>query len=382
MDWIPHFTSTIHWIGRVGVGMLKEIGKLSKPWIAIIDHSINIGTKKLFVVLRIEMDILYKRDKALSLEDCECIGLKICEIVNGESVKSDLEEVFQISGNPSAIIKDTDYTLNKGVTLYNETQKEPILLIEDISHVIAKSLKKEFEDTKSYKEFTKLIKDGSARIRNTDIAFLTPPKLRNKARFQNVSRLGKWGEKMMEHFNIRGRAKKGSVLEKLRKAFPAFSRLKSFILNFSKTTAVTSQVMKRLKNRGLEQSTYNECKILLKELPRSSKTAKLLREWLEKHLKVQKELGSYPMPISSDIIESLFGKFKHTIEKSSQNDMNHSVLIIPLLCGKIDIQKISNTLNSISQKELEEWKDKHIGKTMRMKRIDFLSQNIQKVGNN
>ena len=382
MDWIPHFTSTINWIGRVGVGMLKEIGKIEKPWIAIIDHSINIGTKKLFVVLRIEIDVLYKRDKAISLEDCECIGLKICKVVNGESVKRDLEEIFEIAGNPNAIIKDTDYTLNKGVRLYNETQKEPILLIEDISHVVAKSLKKEFEETKSYKQFTKLIKTGSARIRNTDIAFLTPPKLRNKARFQNVSRLGKWGEKMMEHFNVKGRAKKDSVLEKLRKAFPKFNKLKSFILNFSKTTSVTSKVMQRLKNRGLEQSTYDDCKLILKELPKSSKTAKSLRDWLDRHLKTQQQLGSYPMPISSDIIESLFGKFKHTIEKSPQSDMNHSVLIIPLLCGKIDEQRILDSLNSVSQKELEEWKDKHIGKTMRMKRIDFFNQNIQKVGKN
>ena len=52
--------------------MLKEIGEIEKPWIAIIDHSINIGTKKLFVVLRIEMDVLYKKDKAISLEECEC----------------------------------------------------------------------------------------------------------------------------------------------------------------------------------------------------------------------------------------------------------------------------------------------------------------------
>jgi hypothetical protein len=129
--------------------MLKKIGEIEKPWIAIIDHSINIGTKKLFVVLRIEMDVLYKKDKAISLEECECIGLKICETVNGESVKRDLEEVFNISGNPKAIIKDSDYTLNKGVRLYSEAQKEPILSIEDISHVVAKSLKKEFEETKS-----------------------------------------------------------------------------------------------------------------------------------------------------------------------------------------------------------------------------------------
>ena len=361
--------------------MLKEIKKIDKPWIAIIDHSINIGTKKLFVVLRIELDVLCKKDKAVTLEDCECVGLKICEVVNGESVKKDLEEIFKISGNPNAIIKDTDYTLNKGVKLYNKSRKKPILLIEDISHVVAKSLKKEFEETKSYKQFTQLIKNGSARIRNTEIAFLTPPKLRNKARFQNVSRLGKWGEKMMKHFNIRGRAKKGSILERLRLAFPGFSRLKPFILNFSKTTAVTSKIMQRLKNKGLEKSTYDECKIMLKELPRSSRTAKSLRDWLDRHLKIQQQLGSDSMPISSDIIESLFGKFKHTIEKSPQSDMNHSILIIPLLCGKISEEKISDALNSVSQKELNEWKEKHIGKTMRMKRIDFLNQNIQKVGN-
>ena len=70
-----------------------------------------------------------------------------------------------------------------------------------------------------------------------------------------------------------------------------------------------------------------------------------------------------------------------TIEKSPQNDMNHSILIIPLLCGKISEQKISDSLNSVSQKELNEWKEKHIGKTMRMKRLDFLKQNIQKMGN-
>ena len=369
--------------------MLKEVDKIKKPWIAIADHSINIGTKKLFVVLRIKVDVLYKRDKAISLEDCECIGLKVCDVVNGETVKDDLEEIFKVAGNPTAIIKDTDYTLNRGVRLYNETQEEPILVIEDISHVVAKSLKKEFEETKSYKQFTTLLKNGSARIRNTEIAFLVPPKMRNKARFQNVSRLGKWGEKMMKHFNVRGRAKKGSILERLRLAFPAFNKLKPFILHFSKTTAITSKIMKRLKTVGLEKSTYNECKLLLKELPRNSRTAKSLRDWLNKHLKIQKKLSSlesleklnsYPMPISSDIIESLFGKFKYTIEKSPQSDMNHSILIIPLLCGKINGQKISNALNSVSQKELKEWKKEHIGETMRMKRLDFLSQNIQKVG--
>jgi hypothetical protein len=225
---------------------------------------------------------------------------------------------------------------------------------------------------------TKLIKDGSSRIRNTDIAFLTPPKLRNKARFQNVSRLGKWGEKMMKHFTLRGRAKKNSILEKLRKAFPKFAKLKSFILHFSKTTSITSKIMERLKNKGLDQSTYDECKILLKELPKSSKTAKSIREWLDKHIKIQRKITEYPLPISSDIIESLFGKFKHTIEKSPQSDMNHSILIIPLLCGKTNEKNLLKALDSVSQKELETWKKENIGETMRIKRIKFLKEISEK----
>ena len=96
---------------------------------------------------------------------------------------------------------------------------------------------------------------------------------------------------------------------------------------------------------------------------------------LDKHLKIQQKLDSPSLPVSSDIIESLFGKFKHTIEKSPQSDMNHSILVIPLLCGKMSEEKISNALNSVSQKELEKWKKDNIGETMRSKRINFFKKN-------
>ena len=362
--------------------MLKEVKKVSLPWVAIIDHSINIGIKKLLVVLRVEMSVLADKGKAISLEDCECIGIKICKVVNKGTVSQDLKEIFDISGVPTAIIKDTDATLNSGVKKFIEENREDIAIIDDISHVVAKSLKKEFEDTKSYKQFTKLINNGSARIRNTDIAFLTPPKLRNKARFQSISKLGKWGEKMMDTFNKRGRAKKGSILEKLRKAFPQFSKLKSFIKNFANTTSITSKIMERLKNIGLEQSTYDECKLLLKELPRSSKTAKELRVWLDKHIRIQQQLTKHPLPVSSDIIESLFGKFKHTIERSPQTEMNRSVLIIPALCGKVDESTILRALDVAKHKDLKNWEKENVGETMKSKRLSYFNNNIQKAVKN
>jgi hypothetical protein len=115
---------------------------LSQPWLAIIDHSIDIGTKKVLVVLKVPIDILSKKGKAIQLKDCEFIGLKISEIVNGESISLALAQIFSQAGNPDAIIKDCDYTLGKGVRLWSEKQKSDVKVIEDIGHVTATALKK------------------------------------------------------------------------------------------------------------------------------------------------------------------------------------------------------------------------------------------------
>ena len=95
---------------------------MDAPWLAIIDHSIDIGTKKALVVLRVRLDALLKGGAAIRLGDCECIGLKISERGNGEIVEMDLDEIFRRAGTPKGVVKDCCATLRKGVRLWSETQ--------------------------------------------------------------------------------------------------------------------------------------------------------------------------------------------------------------------------------------------------------------------
>jgi hypothetical protein len=81
--WIPHFTSVINWTLRVGLGLLNQVKAISEPWIAIIDHSIDIGTKKVLAAPRIPLNIFSQRKGAVQPEDCECVGLHVSEVVNG-----------------------------------------------------------------------------------------------------------------------------------------------------------------------------------------------------------------------------------------------------------------------------------------------------------
>jgi hypothetical protein len=377
LGWVPHFTSVINWTLRLGLGLLKQVKPISQAWLAIIDHSIDIGCKKALVVLRVPVAALAARGSAIELSDCECIGLKVSERVNGELIALDLNTIFAQSGTPVAIISDTDATLQKGIRLYSQKQARPIAAIEDIGHVMANALKSQFENTAPYQRFIEITTQGASRLRQTDMAFLIPPKLRSKGRFQSISTLGKWGSKMLDVLAVKGRAKKGSLLARLRTALPGLLRLKPFIQRFATTTQVVAQVMGVLKNNGLNQTSYEQCHQLARALPRNCKVKKRLHVWLQKHLELQKQLLSAELPllVSSDIIESLFGNFKHVIERSPQADMNRTTLLIPALCGNLCQSTVIQALNQVSHNDLKVWEKENIPYTVRKKRQAFFGKN-------
>ena len=204
----------------MGLGLLKQVEAISQPWVAVVDHSIDIGTKKALVVLRISVDALSQRGSAIRLEDCQCIGLTVSEKVTGESIQQELNEIFSRSGCPVAVIKDADATLQKGVRLCSEDQKNPIPTVDDIGHTLANALKAQFEKMPAYKHFTTLVSHGAKCLRQTKLAFIMPPKLRSKGRFQSISKLGQWAEKMLTVFAVKGPTEEGSPLSRLRKIFP------------------------------------------------------------------------------------------------------------------------------------------------------------------
>ena len=372
----------INWTLRVGLGLLRQVAPISQPWVAIIDHSIDVGTKKALVVLRVPLEALSQRGAAIQLGDCECIGLTVAETVNGETVALHLEEIFTRSGTPVAITKDCDATLQKGVRLWMEKAHAAVPVIEDIGHVMAGALKAQFENTSNYKRFTTLAAKAAKSLRQTELAFLIAPKLRSKGRFLSIGKLACWGEKMLGALAVTGRARKGSPLAKLRAALPGFLALRPFVEHFASTAVTVSHVMETLKNKGLDRSTYEQCWQLLQQLPANSTVKQRLDEWLSRHIEIQRQLTSLPLVVSSDIVESLFGNFKHILERSPQADMNRTTLLIPALCGNPDETTISSALGHALHRDLITWEQENIPSTMRKKREAFFAHDrSQKAGN-
>jgi hypothetical protein len=222
-----------------------------------------------------------------------------------------LDAIFNQAGMPNAIIKDGDHTPQKGVRLWSEKQGLEIPVIADIGHSMATTPKQQFEKTASYKRFTALITQGANRLRQTGLAFLIPPKLRSKGRFQSVNTLGKWADKTLDVFAVQSRAKKGGLLANKHAALPGFLLLNLLSDVLQAPPKWSRKLWESLKTKALIKSAMGTVISSRKHCQKIPKPKKHLQKWLRQHLDIQKQLTDLPLLVSSDIIESLSGNFKH-----------------------------------------------------------------------
>lgn len=344
------------------MALLQGVGTVKEPWVAIIDASIDVAVQKVLVILRVPVAALQARGSAVTLQDAECIGISIADTWTGESVSRFLQETFERSGDPVAIIKDGGSDLNKGVNLLNAARKITIPVIEDLGHFAANALKAQYSTLLTFKNFLALICKAAAKLRQSDLAFLTPPKLRSKGRFQNITKLANWAALILPLLGAPGRVSSLSLAARLRAFIPRLACYRIFLEAFSKTCHIVSEFLALMKNKGLNRATYFIALAKLQELPEDSVVRKRLLGWLERQIKTQASLkiGDTPLLVSSDIIESLFGKFKLLVARNPKAEFNRIVLSIVTLCGNPSGEAISMALRDVKQSDLDHWTEKNI----------------------
>ena len=370
---IPHFTSVIHWTLRAGVALYNQVAPLPEPWVALIDCSIDIGTRKALVILRVPLRTLHKKASALGLQECECVGLEISPNWNGKSVSEALERIFTRAGVPAAILKDGGADLKKGVELYSQSHPEtPLQILDDVGHVAANLLKGHFGKAPRFVKFLKIVVRGASRIRQTNLAYLLPPKIRSKGRFQSITQLAKWAQEILKHLGKGGPPQSKADALKLNRAFAGLPALRPFLWRFCQTCSLTEQFLKLMKNKGLNAATNREARKLLAQSTAPAEIKQGLTTWLDKHLAHFHALkiprGS--LPVSSDPVESLFGKFKTIVQRNPHAELNRLIFVIPLLCGRHTPADIAAALSQCSHQQMRAQVARTVPTTLRQLRAN------------
>lgn len=133
-----YFTGRL-WLLRIGYYKLTRPKEHADDWVWIVDHTVQIGVEKCFVILGIRLCSI-PRSRCISHENVEPIALFPVKQSNGEIVWQQLEETIEKTGVPREIIGDQGTDLAAGIKKFCQNHQETCY-IYDIKHKIAAVLK-------------------------------------------------------------------------------------------------------------------------------------------------------------------------------------------------------------------------------------------------
>ena len=186
-------TTIQNWILRIGLYELQRPKEFADDWIWIVDHTIQIGTIKVLLILGIRRSKWIQLDRPLVHTDLEVLELLPVEVSNGEVVREQYAAVAQRNGVPQAILSDQGSDLQRGLKLLQNKHPD-VIGLGDVTHKVASLLKALLESDDAWMAFKTRCGTTKAAVQQTPLAHLAPPKFKTKARYMNVSKQIRLGQ--------------------------------------------------------------------------------------------------------------------------------------------------------------------------------------------
>ena len=365
------------WVMRYGLYRLLRNRRKRKDWIYIIDHTIEIGSKSAFVVLGVPLHEFRRRkaNRNLTCKDVEVLAIEIVESATGESVHQCLEETAGRFGIPVQVVSDGGLNIKAGLREFIGNHPG-VRQTYDITHASALILKKELEHDKKWLEFSRRITEAKRLLTHTPLAYLVPPKPRDKARYMNLEMMVGWAEGIC---NLSLREIEKAHRAKFREKLGWLSDFHGEIARWRAMLNVLEIAKQEVKGMGLRSGTAARFRRAAQQVrvdygggkQRGRPCAGLdeIRSKLEAHLTEQTcgmTRGAYLG--CSDIIESLFGSYKRFSSEAPVKEIGRSILAMPALAGELTPSEVKKAMETISQKKLKKWLRQNFGESLLTKR--------------
>ena len=370
---IPAASSVRWWLQRLGLYALREPLPKAGDWVLLIDHSVQIGTTKACVILGIRLcDIPYPQ-RALRFEDMHVIVVIPVEQSTGEIVDAQLEQATRRIGIPRQIVSDGGSDVKKGAALFAGRHPETAVTY-DAAHHGAIVLKRRFEDDPQWPEYIGRLGQVKSRIRQTIDTFLASPSLRPKARYMNLESLLKWSRRILE---LLDRDASGSSSRASKRAELRYGWLRDYrvsIEKWSRWEATVRASVSYVRTRGLSVDSESGLRGHLSEVPPELYDETLATELATFVRESSAAAGPGECLVgSTEVLESLFGKWKTLERQESQSGITGLILSLGALLGAWPLSRIQTALEATPVKHVVSWCQDHLPSSVQSQRRITLS---------
>ena len=368
----PSHTSIRNWTLKIGYYELNRTKEKSTDWIILLDHSIQFGREKILVILGIREHEFLKLNRPLKYTDLTTLVTVSKNNWNGYLVSEEIEKLSLQIGSIRYAVGDYGSDLKKGLPL------QGIPHIHDLSHMIALITEKLYKKDNRFIELKRKMSRMRAKFIQTDLAVVVPPKGRKKSEYQSHGKMIVWTEMALSL--VDGSLKSVSKIDTLKEFFETetLDRIKEelkwvndysgLIKELSEINSIIKEIEKEMKNNGLSVNSFEKSKVILTKCE-SGKT-KEFKQVLISKIAQQIELlpNTDKILFSSDILESVFGKYKNRVSDNPMASVSVLMLIIAAFTVNLTEEKIRKSIETVKTKDITKWSEENVAVSLFQKR--------------
>lgn len=374
------------WFLRLGLYELQRPKEQADDWVWMIDHTIQTGNGKCFLVVGVRLSVweakrwaVLAQDPqaafALEHQDLSLFDLDLMESSNGRVVQERLEQIAQTTGiTPCAILCDQGPDVRPGAVRFHQASDRPVVVIHDIAHGVANALKRQLSHHAQWEPFLADANRSKTQIRQTAYAFLMPPELKNKARWMNLQPLIDWSCRVQQFLHdptaVLDQAETPLDLETLEQKMGWLRGYAEALDGWSLLLQAAGITLQYIRRHGYHARAPQELASLLAGLTEGPAAA-MVAQVLEFVATQSRLCHERSLPGSTEVLESLIGKGKQQMGRN-KNGYTKSVLAMAAAVVTVTADTVKAALENVTVSDLSHWITQHLGLSLAAQRQRLL----------
>jgi len=364
---VPCFGSIRSWLLRAGCYALNRPLDRTVPWVWLIDHTVQIGSLKLLVILGCPLAQVPFGERAAQLADWQLVALVPMAKSNGAAVKLELVEASKRTGTPAQIASDQGADLLKGIADF-QIEHRSMIHVPDVAHYAANVLEKTWSDQPRWQQFLRDVHSVGAKLRQTQAAYLLPPLQRPKARFMNIGAQLRFVRRVLRLLD------RPMPHEKAVQVYGWLRDYRDDLTVWEREHALVETTIATVRLQGLHSQTLPQLEAAWGEIGTRESTARVAEQLCDYVMSYQPATAGTRFVASTEVLESTFGKLKRLERDQSRDGITGLTLALGVIVGTSSDADLKEALDSVPQKQSQGWIDRNLGKTMQWLRRQFFQQ--------
>lgn len=366
---IPDWTSVRIWLMRVGVAALEEPVEPADDWVWMADHSNQIGQEKTLVVLGIRASQMPPPGTSLTHVDVRTLLVQPGTDWKREDMADVYQELAARIGAPRAVLVDGAVELRDGAAILQEQRPDSIVL-GDFKHRAANVLKNLVGNEERFTEFLSHVGRTRSSVQQTELAHLTPPGSRPKARFMNLAATLKWANMVLWHLSHPySVARRDITTERMNEKLGWLRGFRRDIQRWLASQTVISTALTFINTQALFRGAADALARELLPL-RTCELSGLVADRLIDFVR-SAEMKLTPgerLPLSTEILESSFGLYKQLEGQHSKGGFTSLLASFGALLKPATAESVRRDLSRVSVKAMRTWVKTNLKTTLASKR--------------